>query len=98
MGIAEAKQQVLMKDLKSTEKVKVLLARALFGNPDILIMDEPTNHLDLKAIKWLINFINDYDKIVIVVSHDSDFLDEICTNIVDIDFGKAKMFTGNYSF
>ena len=98
LGIAETKQQALMKDLKSTEKVKVLLARSLFGNPDILIMDEPTNHLDLKAIKWLINFINDYDKIVIVVSHDSDFLDEICTNIVDIDFGKAKMFTGNYSF
>ena len=98
LDIAEAKHHRPLKELKSTEKVKVLLARALFGNPDILIMDEPTNHLDLKAIKWLINFINDYDKIVIVVSHDSDFLDEICTNIVDIDFGKAKMFTGNYSF
>ena len=98
LGISEEKFNYQMKDLKSTEKVKVLLAKALFGNPDILIMDEPTNHLDLKSIKWLINFINDYDKIVIVVSHDSDFLDEICTNIVDIDFGKAKMFTGNYSF
>lgn len=98
LGIPEEKFNYLMKDLKSTEKVKVLLAKALFGNPDILIMDEPTNHLDLKSIKWLINFINDYEKIVIVVSHDSDFLDEICTNIVDIDFGKAKMFTGNYSF
>ncbi|MBR2055658.1 MAG: ABC-F family ATP-binding cassette domain-containing protein, partial [Mycoplasmataceae bacterium] len=98
LGIPKEKFSYQMKDLKSTEKVKVLLAKALFGNPDILIMDEPTNHLDLKSIKWLINFINDYQKIVIVVSHDSDFLDEICTNIVDIDFGKAKMFTGNYSF
>ncbi len=98
LDIPEEKFSYKMKDLKSTEKVKVLLAKALFGNPDILIMDEPTNHLDLKSIKWLINFINDYEKIVIVVSHDSDFLDEICTNIVDIDFGKAKMFTGNYSF
>lgn len=98
LGIAEEKFSFQMKDLKSTEKVKVLLAKALFGEPDILIMDEPTNHLDLKSIKWLINFINEYEKIVIVVSHDSDFLDEICTNIVDIDFGKAKMFTGNYSF
>lgn len=98
LDIPEKKYNYQMKDLKSTEKVKVLLAKALFGNPDILIMDEPTNHLDLKSIKWLINFINDYEKIVIVVSHDSDFLDEICTNIVDIDFGKAKMFTGNYSF
>ena len=98
LDIDESKHHLQLKSLKSTEKVKVLLAKALFGNPDILIMDEPTNHLDLKAIKWLINFINDYEKIVIVVSHDSDFLDEICTNIVDIDFGKAKMFTGNYSF
>ena len=98
LGIDESKFNLQMKDLKSTEKVKVLLAKALFGNPDILIMDEPTNHLDLKSIKWLINFINDYEKIVIVVSHDSNFLDEVCTNIVDIDFGKAKMFTGNYSF
>lgn len=98
LDIPKEKFTYQMKDLKSTEKVKVLLAKALFGNPDILIMDEPTNHLDLKSIRWLINFINDYEKIVIVVSHDSDFLDEICTNIVDIDFGKAKMFTGNYSF
>lgn len=98
LGIDEAKFQFQMKNLKSTEKVKVLLAKALFGNPDILIMDEPTNHLDLKSINWLINFINEYKNIVIVVSHDSDFLDEICTNIVDIDFGQAKMFTGNYSF
>lgn len=98
LDIDEEKFNFTMKDLKSTEKVKVLLAKALFGNPDILIMDEPTNHLDLKSIKWLINFINEYENIVIVVSHDSDFLDEICTNIVDIDFGKAKMFTGNYSF
>ncbi len=98
LGIPKEKMDMKMKDLKSGEKVKTILAKALFGNPDILIMDEPTNHLDMRAIKWLENFIIEYDKIVIVVSHDSDFLDNICTNIVDIDFGKAKMFTGNYSF
>jgi ATPase subunit of ABC transporter with duplicated ATPase domains len=87
-----------MKDLKANEKVKVLVARALFGNPDILIMDEPTNHLDLRAIKWLENFLVDYSNLVIVVSHDSDFLDQVCTHIVDIDFGGAKMFVGNYTF
>ena len=85
-------------ELKAAQKVKVLLAQALFGNPDILIMDEPTNHLDLKAIKWLEEFLVEYENLVIVVSHDSDFLDQICTNIIDIDFGGAKMFTGNYSF
>lgn len=98
LNIDKEKFSMKMADLKSTEKVKVLLAKAIFGNPDILIMDEPTNHLDLKAIKWLENFIIDYPNIVIVVSHDSDFLDEVCTYIVDIDFGGAKMFTGNYSF
>lgn len=98
LGIPREKFEMKMKDLKSGEKVKTILAKALFGNPDILIMDEPTNHLDMRAIKWLENFIIEYEKIVIVVSHDSDFLDNICTNIIDIDFGKAKMFTGNYSF
>lgn len=98
IGIESSKWTLTMGDLKAGEKVKVLLAQALFGNPDILIMDEPTNHLDLKAIKWLEDFLVDYQNIVIVVSHDSDFLDQICTHIVDIDFGGAKMFTGNYSF
>ncbi|MGL4343385.1 MAG: ABC-F family ATP-binding cassette domain-containing protein [Metamycoplasmataceae bacterium] len=98
LGIPKEKFNYKVKDLKSSEKIKTLLAKALFGNPDILIMDEPTNHLDLKAIKWLSNFISEYENIVIIVSHDSDFLDQVCTNIIDIDFGKAKIFTGNYSF
>ena len=98
IGIDKSKWTSKVSDLKAGEKVKVLLAQALFGNPDILIMDEPTNHLDLKAIKWLEEFLVDYQNLVIVVSHDSDFLDQICTHIVDIDFGGAKMFTGNYSF
>lgn len=98
LGIDSTKWEMTMKDLKAGDKVKVLLAQALFGNPDILIMDEPTNHLDLKAIKWLENFLVEYQNLVIVVSHDSDFLDQICTHIVDIDFGGAKLFPGNYSF
>ena len=98
IGIEKSKWDVPVSELKAAEKVKVLLASALFGNPDILIMDEPTNYLDLKAIKWLENFLINYENLVIVVSHDSDFLDQVCTNIVDIDFGGAKMFTGNYSF
>lgn len=98
LGIPKDKYNLKMKDLKAGEIVKVLLAQALFGNPDILILDEPTNHLDLKAIKWLENFLAEYENLVILVSHDSDFLDQVCTNIVDIDFGGAKMFTGNYSF
>ena len=98
LGINKDNWTKQVKDLKAGEKVKVLLAQALFGNPDILIMDEPTNHLDLKAIKWLEEFLVNYENLVIVVSHDSDFLDQICTNIVDIDFGGATMFTGNYTF
>lgn len=98
LNISKEAWNMQMKDLKAGEKVKVLLAQALFGNPDILIMDEPTNHLDLQALKWLEDFLVDYPNLVIVVSHDSDFLDQICTHIVDIDFGGAKMFTGNYSF
>lgn len=98
LGIAKSKWNLKMKQLKANEKVKVLLAKALFGNPDILIMDEPTNRLDLKTIKWLENFLIDYGHIVIVVSHDSDFLDEICTHIIDIDYSEAKLFVGNYSF
>ncbi|MCP4337158.1 MAG: ATP-binding cassette domain-containing protein [Mycoplasma sp.] len=87
-----------LKELKSGEKVKILLARALFGTPDILILDEPTNHLDMQSISWLEKFLANYENTVIVVSHDSDFLDNVCTNIVDIDFGEARLFTGNYSF
>ena len=98
LGIEKSKWETKMSELKANEKVKVLLAKALFGNPDILIMDEPTNRLDLKTIKWLENFLANYEHIVIVVSHDSDFLDEICTHIIDIDYNEAKLFTGNYSF
>lgn len=98
LGIEKEKWFVTMNELKANEKVKVLLAKALFGNPDILILDEPTNHLDLRAIKWLENFLSDYPNIVIVVSHDSDFLDSVCTSVVDIDFNEARMFRGNYSF
>ncbi|MDJ1645901.1 ABC-F family ATP-binding cassette domain-containing protein [Mycoplasma phocimorsus] len=98
LGIEKEKWFVPMHELKANEKVKVLLAKALFGNPDILILDEPTNHLDLRAIKWLENFLSEYTNIVIVVSHDSDFLDSICTSVVDIDFNEARMFRGNYSF
>lgn len=98
LSIPAEKWYLQMKDLTANQKIKVLLAKALFGNPDILIMDEPTNHLDLKSIKWLENFLIDYPNVVIVVSHDSDFLDSICTHIVDIDYSEAKMYTGNYSF
>lgn len=98
LGVEKSWWNLPMRELKSSDKVKVLLAKALFGDPDILIMDEPTNYLDLKAIRWLEKFLVDYQKLVIIVSHDSDFLDEVCTHIVDIDFGKAQMFSGNYSF
>nr|WP_318028270.1 ATP-binding cassette domain-containing protein [Mycoplasmopsis bovis] len=98
LQIPKEKWNSPMSQLTANQKIKVLLAKALFGNPDILIMDEPTNHLDLRAIKWLENFLADYENVVIVVSHDSDFLDNVCTNIVDIDFNEAKMYTGNYTF
>ncbi|WOO88007.1 ATP-binding cassette domain-containing protein [Mollicutes bacterium LVI A0039] len=88
----------LMTDVSASDKVKILLARALFGSPDVLILDEPTNHLDFKAIKWLEDFIIDFDKTVIVVSHDRHFLNNVCTHIVDIDFQKAKLYVGNYDF
>ena len=87
-----------MKELKDDEKVKVLLAQALFGNPDILLLDEPTNHLDAKAIAWLENFIMNFPNTVIVVSHDRHFLNKVCTHMVDIDFSKVKLFVGNYDF
>ena len=84
-----------MSELAGGDKVKVLLAQALFGNPDILILDEPTNHLDFYAIKWLEDFLMEFDKTVIVVSHDRHFLNNVCTHIVDIDYQEAKLFIGN---
>jgi len=98
LGITEDSHYGLMKDLSGTLKVRVLLAQALFGNPDILILDEPTNDLDLQTVAWLEDFLLDFKNTVIVVSHDRHFLDTVCTHIVDIDFKAVKMFTGNYTF
>lgn len=98
LGIKEDLHQKMMKDLLPGEKVKVLLAKALFGNPDILLLDEPTNDLDIQAIQWLENFIMDFPNTVIVVSHDRHFLNKVCTNIADIDFGKITAYAGNYEF
>ena len=98
LGIKEDLHYYKMFDLDGVQKVKVLLAQALFGNPDVLIMDEPTNDLDFDTIKWLENFITSYENTVIVVSHDRYFLDSVCTHISDIDFGKINHFTGNYTF
>jgi len=98
LGIEEAKHYMLMKDLGSDIKVRVLLAQALFGNPDVLILDEPTNDLDLKTISWLEDFLLDFKNTVIVVSHDRHFLDTVCTHVCDIDFSKINLFTGNYTF
>ncbi|MGB5228826.1 MAG: ATP-binding cassette domain-containing protein [Eudoraea sp.] len=98
LGIPEVLHYTLMSELDSKLKVRVLLAQALFGNPDVLIMDEPTNDLDYETITWLENFLASYDNTVIVVSHDRHFLDAVCTNISDIDFSKINSFSGNYSF
>ncbi|MFM7301036.1 MAG: ABC-F family ATP-binding cassette domain-containing protein, partial [Crocinitomicaceae bacterium] len=98
LGISEDKHYLLMEDLSNDLKVRVLLAQALFGNPDVLILDEPTNDLDLKTIGWLEDFLLDFRNTVIVVSHDRHFLDTVCTHVCDIDFGKINLFTGNYSF
>ena len=98
LGIKEDAHYTLMKDLDGKQKVRVLLAQALFGNPDVLIMDEPTNDLDYETISWLENFLANYDSCVIVVSHDRHFLDSVCTHISDIDFGKINHFSGNYTF
>ena len=98
LGIKTDLHYTLMKDLDGKQKVRVLLAQALFGNPDVLIMDEPTNDLDYETINWLENFLANYDNTVIVVSHDRHFLDAVCTHISDIDFGKINHFSGNYSF
>jgi ATPase subunit of ABC transporter with duplicated ATPase domains len=98
LGVKESLHGILMKELPGAQKVRVLLAQALFGNPDILILDEPTNDLDVETINWLENFLADYENIVIVVSHDRHFLDSVCTNVADVDRGKIKIFTGNYTF
>lgn len=98
LNIVEADHYKLMSELTGAEKVRVLLAQALFGNPDILILDEPTNDLDLRTITWLEDFLLDFKNTVIVVSHDRHFLDTVCTNISDIDYGKINSYTGNYSF
>ena len=98
LEIKEENHYKLMSELDGVQKVKVLLAQALFGNPDVLIMDEPTNDLDFETIKWLENFISNYENTVIVVSHDRHFLDSVCTHISDIDFGKINHFSGNYTF
>lgn len=98
LGVGEEFHYRQMNELDGNQKVRVLLAQALFGNPDILLLDEPTNDLDIDAISWLENFLADYDKIVLVVSHDRHFLDAVCTDIVDIDFSKMTVYAGNYSF
>lgn len=98
LGIGTELHEKFMRELTGGEKVKVLLAQALFGNPDNLLLDEPTNNLDIKAIKWLEGFIAGFEKTVLVVSHDRHFLNQVCTHMVDIDFGKIQLHTGNYDF
>ena len=98
LGIDTSVHYSIMKDLTGNEKVKILLAKALFGNPDILLLDEPTNHLDLDAIEWLEEFLINFDNTVIVVSHDRYFLNKVCTHTADIDYGKIQLYAGNYDF
>lgn len=98
LGIENELHNKLMSELNGSQKVKVLLAQALFGNPDILLLDEPTNHLDLDAIRWLEEFLINFDNTVIVVSHDRYFLNKVCTHIADIDYGKIQLYAGNYDF
>lgn len=98
LGIKEDKHYLLMSELNGAEKVKVLLAQALFGNPDILLLDEPTNDLDVETIMWLEDFLADFKNTVIVVSHDRHFLDSVCTHVADVDFGKIQLYAGNYTF
>lgn len=98
LGIPESYHYTQMSEIEAKMKVRVLLAQALFGNPDVLIMDEPTNDLDYETIQWLENFLSGYENTVIVVSHDRHFLDEVCTHIADIDFGKINLYSGNYTF
>jgi ATPase subunit of ABC transporter with duplicated ATPase domains len=98
LGVKDEFHSLLMKDVAANVKVRVLLAQALFGNPDILLLDEPTNNLDVETISWLENFLADYQNIVLVVSHDRHFLDAVCTHVADVDRQKIKIYTGNYSF
>ena len=98
LGIDAQNHYKLMKEIEAKEKVKVLLAQALFGNPDILLLDEPTNDLDLKSINWLQEFLINFENTVVVVSHDRYFLNKVCTHIADVDFGKIKVYPGNYDF
>lgn len=98
LGITDEWHSRLMRELSGSQKVRVLLAQALFGNPDVLLLDEPTNNLDIETINWLENFLADYENIVLVVSHDRHFLDSVCTHVADIDFGKIQIYTGNYTF
>ncbi|MGN1419136.1 MAG: ABC-F family ATP-binding cassette domain-containing protein [Acutalibacteraceae bacterium] len=98
LGIGNEFHYCLMKELSGDQKVKVLLAQALFGNPDVLLLDEPTNHLDVAAIDWLEDFLMNFENTVIVVSHDRHFLNKVCTHIADVDFGKITMYVGNYDF
>ncbi len=98
LGVDTEYHNVLMKELSGALKVKVLLAQALFGNPDILLLDEPTNNMDLDAIAWLEEFLINFENTVIVVSHDRYFLNKVCTQIADIDYGKIQLYAGNYDF
>ena len=98
LGVKENMHQKLMSELSNNEKVRVMLAKALFGNPDNLLLDEPTNDLDLETVMWLENYLANFENTVLVVSHDRHFLDSVCTHTVDIDFGKVQLFAGNYSF
>ncbi|EON72228.1 ABC-F family ATP-binding cassette domain-containing protein [Lysinibacillus sphaericus] len=98
LGIGDELHYMLMTDLEGSDKVKVLLAQALFGKPDVLLLDEPTNHLDLKAIQWLEEFLINFENTVIVVSHDRHFLNKVCTHIADLDFSKIQLYVGNYDF
>jgi ATPase subunit of ABC transporter with duplicated ATPase domains len=98
LGIKTSQHELKMRELQDSQKVKVLLAQALFGDPDILLLDEPTNHLDVPAIRWLEEFLGNYEKTVIVVSHDRHFLNQVCTHMADIDYRQIKIYTGNYDF
>ncbi|MEO7801022.1 MAG: ATP-binding cassette domain-containing protein [Ginsengibacter sp.] len=98
LGVGEELHQKMMKDIGANIKVRVMLAQALFGNPDILLLDEPTNNLDVETIMWLENFLAEYENIVLVVSHDRHFLDAVCTHVADVDKRKIKIYTGNYTF
>ena len=98
LGIKEALHHKLMAELSGKEKVRVMLARALFGEPDNLLLDEPTNDLDLETVEWLEDYLGNFEHTVLVVSHDRHFLDQVCTHTVDIDYGKVTLFSGNYSF